>query len=122
LAQATVTPVTAPAPTVPLPLLTTQLCAGDAGCVATVTAYGAPLAIGVANVKAPLAVMVLLSPPLLRSTRPVPVRPLTLPLTVYRFVTQLTASVTGPPATAPAGDTTVHVCDGAVGCDSTVTA
>jgi hypothetical protein len=37
-AQATVTPVTGPAPIVPVPPVTTQLCAGDDGWVATVTA------------------------------------------------------------------------------------
>src|SRR4051812_32599564 len=117
-----VTPLTGPAPIVPVPLPTTQLWAGDEGCVATVTLYGAPLATGVAKVKVPSALMPRSSPPLSRRVSPVPVRPVTVPPTAYEFVAQLTASMTGPPATIPAGAVTEHVCHGLDGCDRTVTA
>ena len=42
-------------------------------------AYAPPLISAVAKVKAPLALMARLLPPLFRSTKPVPLRPDTLP-------------------------------------------
>ena len=62
--QVTVTLVTFALATVPEPFVTTQVCDGDVGFVRTVTAYVAPLAIGVANEKVPFAETVRLSPPL----------------------------------------------------------
>src|SRR5450432_2490782 len=53
VAQLTTTPVTLPEPTAPVPPLTVHACTGAPGCVCTVTANVAPLASGVANVKAP---------------------------------------------------------------------
>jgi hypothetical protein len=73
-------------------------------------------------VKLPLALMLRSSPPLLRRTSPVPFRPVTVPPTEKLLVTQLTARLTGPPATVPAGAVTEQVCHGLVGCDRTVTA
>src|SRR5436305_15262682 len=64
--------------TVPLPLVTAHVVL--AGADLTVTEYAAPLTIGVANVKlvAPAATL-RSSPPLSCRTRPVAVRPLTMP-------------------------------------------
>ena len=58
--------------------------------------------IGVAKVKAPLAEIGRLSPPLSRSTRPVPVRPETVPPMVY-------AVGHTPPLHAPSVQTLPHV-------------
>ena len=68
----------------------------------------------VAKVKVPLEPTARSSPPLFRSTRPVPVRPLTVPPMVYLgggLVTQLTETlVTLTPATVPEPFETVQVC------------
>ena len=73
-----------------------------------------PLVREVAKVKAPFALTARSSPPLLRSTSPVPVRPLTVPPTVYLgggLVTQLTETlVTLAPATVPEPFETEQVC------------
>jgi len=69
-------------PTVPEPLVTEHVCAGPVGCVATLTLYELPLAIGAANMKFRLAaVIVRLLPPFNCTTKPVPVKPVTVPLT-----------------------------------------
>ncbi len=89
--QVTGMPVTF-AKAVPLPMVTTQFCAGLEGCVRTVTAYVVPLAMAVAKVKLPFALTGRLSPPLSSSTRPVPERPETATPIVYVtvVVTQFT--------------------------------
>ncbi len=79
MVQLTATVVTLALATVPLPLATTQVCAGPVGCASTVTAYALPVAIGVEKVNEPLAVTARLFPPLSWSTRPVPARPETVP-------------------------------------------
>src|SRR3569623_767198 len=123
-AQLLTTLVTAAVPMVPMPPLTTQFWAGDAGWVSTVTAKALPLASGFANVKLEAyAGMVRLSPPLFCTTRPVPVRPLTVPPTVKVFGTHVIAtSVMPADVTVPAPASTVQSCDGEVGWSSTVTA
>jgi hypothetical protein len=63
----------------PLPFATVQVCEGVVGWVRMVTSKGLALAIAVAKVKAPFALIVSLSPPLSCKTRPVPVRPATVP-------------------------------------------
>ena len=64
----------------------------------------------VAKVKVPFEPTARSSPPLLRSMRPVPVRPVTVPPIVYLFPTQLTETlVTLAPATAPEPFETVQV-------------
>jgi hypothetical protein len=84
-AHATAT-VTTFAVAVPLAPVTVQVSAGLVGCVTTVTAYASPLATAVANVNAPFAVTGKLSPPLSASTKPVPVKPVTVPPIVYVVV------------------------------------
>ena len=79
--QLTETLVTLAPATVPEPFETAQL--WPEGCRKTVTKYALPLVSGVLKVNGPSAVMARSSPPLLRSTSPVPVRPLTAPPTVY---------------------------------------
>ena len=70
-----------------------------------------PLVREVAKVKAPFALTARSSPPLFRSTRPVPLRPVTVPPMVYLFAVQLTETlVTLAPATVPEPFETVHVC------------
>src|SRR5579863_10542651 len=120
--QVMLTLLTAAPAMVPVPLVTAQFWAGELGAVATVTAYGLPLATPVAKVKVPFALTDRLSPPLSFRTSPVPLRPDAVPLTVYLLFKQLTASVIGPPAMVPAGEVTVQVCQGFVGCEKTVTA
>src|SRR5690606_30650605 len=121
--QLTTTVVTGPAPTRPLAPAATHVCLGVDGDDATVTKNAAPLATGVGNANTPLAATGSASPPLSRSTRPGPASPTTTPPIVYRSVVQVTStSVTGPSAIVPAPWSTTHVCDGDVGCASTVTA
>ena len=80
-----------------------------------------PLVSRVAKVKVPLELTARSSPPLLRSTSPLAERPVTVPPTVYVFVTQLTETlVTLAPATVPEPFETVQVC--AVGWLQIVTA
>src|SRR5579862_250763 len=69
---------------VPLPLLIAHTCVGLDGWVSTATAYAPPLATAVLKVKvvAP-ALTERLLPPLFCSTSPLPVRPETVPPTVY---------------------------------------
>lgn len=107
--------------TVPLPVVTVQFCAGEPGCVRIVTEYGLPVATGVANVKAPLAVMVRLSPPLSWRTRPVPTTPVTVPPTV-KLATQATVALVTSADAVPDPFVTVHSCGGAVGWVRTVMA
>ena len=76
LTQVTATLLTA-ALARPLPFCTEQV--WPAGWVSTVTAYGAPAATGAAKLKTPLAGTARLFAPLFCSTRPAPVRPLTMP-------------------------------------------
>ena len=78
--QVTATLVTFAEPMVPVPPLTVHVCPD--GCVFTVTAYAAPLASWVGNVKEPLAVTDRLSPPLSCSTT-VPDSPDAVPPTEY---------------------------------------
>src|SRR5438132_566347 len=115
--------MTGAAPIVPLALATTQVCGGEVGCVLTVTAYEAPLASGVANANAPSEETERSSPPLLRSTNPLPTRPPTMTPTAYAFVAHATATfVTFAPPIVPPPLVTTHVCVGVVGCVITVTA
>src|SRR6266581_4666473 len=79
--QTTWTLVTLPLLAVPLPLVTVHCCGGLAE-LRTVTLYVPPVSMAVAKVKGPLALSVLLSPPLSCSTR-VPTRPETLPPMVF---------------------------------------
>src|SRR3569623_2016460 len=122
--QLMTTLVTAAVPMVPMPPLTTQFCAGDDGWVSTVTAKALPLASGFAKVKVvALAGTVRLSPALFCSTRPVPVRPVIVPPTVKVLGTHVIATSVMPAAvTVPAPASTVHSCEGDVGCVNTVTA
>src|SRR6202789_416612 len=122
--QLTVTLVTLPAPTVPVPPETEQVCTGPLGWVSTVTAKAAPLATGVAKVNAPFAETVRLSPPLsCKTTVSADASPMTVPPTVYLLVVQLTATlVTFAPPTVPVPIVTAHVWAGLVGWVSTVTA
>ena len=78
--QVTATLVTFADAMVPVPPLTAHVCPD--GWVRTVTAYAAPPASLVANVKEPLAATDRLSPPLSCSTT-VPVSPDTVPPTEY---------------------------------------
>src|SRR5580700_1785228 len=80
--QRTTTVVTSVLVTVPLPFVTTQFWLGLVGWAKTVTLYAMPLGTAVANVKVPAADTLRLSPPLSRSTRPGPVRPVTMPPTL----------------------------------------
>src|SRR3569623_1029394 len=122
--QLMTTLVTGEAPMVPVPPLTTQVCAGGEGWVRTVTAKALPLATGFADMKVvAFAGTVRLSPPLFCSTRPLPVSPVMEPPTVNVAGTQVMATSVMPAAvTVPVPAATVHSCEGAVGCASTVTA
>jgi hypothetical protein len=77
-----------------------------------------PLASAVANVKAPFAETVRLSPPLSCSTSPVPVRPVTVPPIVTpepALVVQVTATLVTFALAVPLPLATVQVCpDGGV--------
>lgn len=109
--------------TVPLPTTTPQVWVGPVGGVATVTAYGAPLATLAAKVKGPLAPIASGSAPLLRSTRPDPTKPDTVPPTVQLDVEQVTPTlVTLTLVISPVPLATVQVCTGAAGWVPTVTA
>src|ERR1700743_1797886 len=68
---------------VPEPLRTVQVWVGFEGWLLTVTAYAALLARRVPNTKSPLPVKLKPSPPLSSSTRPDPLKPVTVPPTVY---------------------------------------
>src|SRR5687768_4098466 len=87
--QLTATLVTLAPFTVPEALATTQVCAN--GWVATVTLYDEPSAMALLKLKLvlPLAGKIALAP-LSRNSRPPPVKPLMLPLTVYVLMAQLT--------------------------------
>jgi hypothetical protein len=63
----------------PEPFATPQVCAGAEGCVATVTAYEAPVLKAVGKTKDPDAETVSSSPLLFRTMRPWPESPETLP-------------------------------------------
>jgi hypothetical protein len=78
-AQVTWTFVTLAVATVPLPRVTTQVCAGLEGLTSTVTAYVLVLGMGKENVKVPLALTVRLFAPSSWRTSPVPASPLTVP-------------------------------------------
>src|ERR1700722_17064168 len=81
--QVTTMLVTSAPPTVPEPLVTTQVCAGGLGSGRTVAEYVAPRRTGVAKVKLPFVDTVRLSPPLSWRTTESPVaRPVTVPPTV----------------------------------------
>ena len=82
------------------------------GWVPTVTAYAAPLASGVANVKTPFALRVSESPPLFCSVTESPVaRPETVPPTVYVLVEQVMLTlVTLADPIVPIPLLTVQVC------------
>src|SRR3569623_2046695 len=91
--QAIMTVVTLAEPTVPAPLVTTQVWLGDDGWVGTVTAKALPLASGFAKAKVvAFAGTVRLSPPLSCSTRPVPVRPVMVPHRGNVIVAQVLAT------------------------------
>src|SRR5688572_8307619 len=109
-------------PIVPLPFVTEHTSFAPVGCVATVTAYVAPLATCVENVNEPFAAASA-SPPLLWRTSPLPVMPETVPPTVNVRVTQLIATVViVAPSTVPAPVVTVQVCAiGEIGFVRTVT-
>src|SRR5688572_17879164 len=97
-------------PIVPLPFVTEHTSFAPVGCVATVTAYVAPLATCVENVNEPFAAASA-SPPLLWRTSPLPVMPETVPPTVNVRVTQLIATVViAASSTVPAPVVTVQVC------------
>ena len=81
--QLTVTLVMFAFATDPEALLTVQVCCGLLGCVLTVTLYDCSVMSAAANVKAPLADTARSSVALSSSTRPLPVRPVTAPPTVY---------------------------------------
>src|SRR5258708_34544917 len=75
------------------------------------------------KVNGPLALIVRALPPLFRSTRPVPVSPITVPPTVKLLVVQeMPMVVTFALATVPEPFATVHVWLGPVGCVRTVAA
>jgi len=109
--------------TVPLPLTTTQVCGGFAGCDLMVTAYVVPLASGVANVKLTLLLELMTgrsSPPLSCKTRPALPKPETLPPTVNTG-TQVTCTVVTVPVATPEPLVTLQFCVGVDGCVLTVT-
>src|SRR3989442_1578668 len=86
---------------------------------ATTILAAAPPAAGVMMVKG-VAETARLSPPLFRSTRPVPESPLTVPPIVKVLVAQLTATlVTFAPASVPLPLATVQVWP--IGCTNTAT-
>ena len=78
MAQVTETLVTFALPTVPVPFATVQVCEGEAGCVATVTAYAPPAATAFVKVAEPLPDTMSVSEPLFESARPDPESPETL--------------------------------------------
>jgi hypothetical protein len=65
--------------TTPDPSMTTHVCAGVAGCIATVTEYEAPLLKAAGNVKDPDAGTETLPPSPFRRIRPWPASPATVP-------------------------------------------
>src|SRR5437879_2208239 len=83
--------VTLVVPTMPVPLDTVQFC--PAGCDCTVTAYPPPEATrrGIAKVVVPAATFNVSEP--LASTRPLAVKPLMVPPTVYDWAEQVTATL-----------------------------
>src|ERR1700752_1143022 len=78
VAHVTVTLVTSAPAIVPLLFVTTQICEGWVGCVATVTEYGIPLAKGIVKKNPPLPGLRSLVPRFC-STSPLPTRPETVP-------------------------------------------
>src|SRR4030095_8530191 len=116
--------VTLALPTVPEALETVQVWEGPEGWPETVTRYRAPAGRGVAKVKDPFPLIASVSPPLFRSSRPEPDRPLTVPPMVKRgcgSVVQLTATpVTSASPMTPEPLAMVQVCP--VGCTRIVTA
>src|SRR3569832_157010 len=96
---------------------------GPVGWVRTPTLYIPPLNTGVVNEKdmAPAGTVVSL-PPLFCSTRPVPVRPVIMPVTLNELVAHTTETGTSaPPTIAGAAGVTAQVWLGLVGCVATVT-
>ena len=91
LGQLTLIVVTAAAPTIPEPSFTVHCCPG--GWVKIVTAYVAPLAIGVANAKPPFADISRLSAPLFCNVIVAAPNPDTLPPTLEAVVTHATATL-----------------------------
>src|SRR5579871_2307583 len=123
VAQLTDTVVTSEPPTVPEAPDRVQVWLGLEGCVLMLTAKAAPLATLVANEKAPFAEMVRSSPPLSRSTSPVPDNPETVPPTLYVLVVQATVTLLMlAPAMVPLPLPTTQVWLGPVGWVLTVTA
>src|SRR5690606_23221054 len=77
--QTTATLTTSSAPTTPAPFDTVHVCAGLLGCVATATAYDAPLASPSGNRKLPLRTTDVSPAPFNCNTSPEPNSPLTSP-------------------------------------------
>src|SRR3954466_12629987 len=100
-----------------------QVCQGPVGWVLTVTLYRAPLETGAENVNAPEPASGMSPPPLFCSTRPLPMRPLTVPPMRYEFVLQLIVTVvTLALTTVPVPPPTLQVWVGPDGCVLIVTA
>jgi hypothetical protein len=109
---------------VPDAKVTVHACAGVVGWVATVTAYGLPLAILAVKVNGPFVAIGRSFAPLFRRTRLAPgASPVTLPPTVKELVTQVTATLaTFDPPTVPVAFAIVQTWVGEPGWAATVTA
>src|ERR1019366_881250 len=113
LRQLTAAPVMFAAATVPVPFCTTQYCDGVWGCVWTAMANAVPLASVTLNVLPVIGTGVAL----VTSARPVPFRPVMVPLTVKFVVVQATVTpVILVVVTVPTPFVTAHVWVGALGC------
>jgi hypothetical protein len=122
-AQVTVTDVTLPLPTVPVPELTVQTMPWP-GCVWTLTAYMSPLGTGVLKVKVLFELSDRLLLPLSWSTTGFgPNSPVSVPPTMNVVVVHvISTEVTFAAPTVPESMVTTHVCTGSIGLPATVTA
>jgi hypothetical protein len=88
--------------------------------VRTVTSYRAPFCRAVPKAKAPLPTIERSLPPLSRSTRPVPARPVTAPPIVKPLEQATSTSLASPPRIVPVELRTTQFCP--LGCVRTTTA